>query len=146
MSAWPEKAERPRGGAASERETCNARGFATAAAPPTSRPGPGLECTAWKPLRPRRATLIGFADVRLPRAGFTLSGCLVHERDGNWWVYPPASELRNGDGERAGWKELIAFDGPAAKRAWSAAAAEAVAAYRAAHPEAEARPETGWEW
>ena len=140
MSAWPEKTERPRGGAASERGTCDARGFAA----PT--PAPSLECTAWKPLTPRKATLIGFADVRLPRAGFTLAGCLVHERDGNTWCYPPALELRNGDGERAGWKELIAFDGPAAKRAWSAAAAEAVARYRAEHPEAEAGPETGWQW
>lgn len=139
MSAWPEKAERPRGGAASERGTCNERGFAAPA------PAPSLECTAWKPLTPRRATLIGFADVRLPRAGFTLAGCLVHERDGSTWVYPPALELRNADGERAGWRELVVFDGPAAKRAWAAAAAEAVARYRAEHPEADSA-EGGWEW
>lgn len=141
MSAsWPEKAERPRGGAASERGTCNNGGFAAPA------PAPSLECTAWKPLVPRRNTLIGFADLRLPRAGFVLAGCLVHERDGSTWVYPPALELRNQDGERSGWRELVAFDGPAAKRAWAAAAAEAVARYRAEHPEAEAGPEGGWEW
>lgn len=140
MSAWPENDERPRGGAASAKRTSSPVGFT---APPSA---PSLECTAWKPLVPRRSTLVGFANVRLPRAGFTLSGCLVHEREGNWWVYPPALELRNQDGERAGWRELIAFDGPAAKRAWSAAAAEAVAIYRAAHPEAEAEPEAGWEW
>lgn len=142
MSTWPEKQRRPRGeNPAGERGTCDARGFAAPTPAPSS-----LECTAWKPLVPRRNTLVGFADVRLPRAGFTLAGCLVHEREGNWWVYPPALELRNQDGERAGWRELIAFDGPAAKRAWSAAAAEAVAIYRAAHPEAEAEPEAGWKW
>lgn len=141
MSAtWPEKQRRPRVGAASERGTCDNGGFSA----PT--PAPSLECTAWKPLTPRKATLIGFADLRLPRAGFVLAGCLVHERDGNTWCYPPALELRNQEGERAGWRELIAFDGPAAKRAWSTAAAEAVARYRAEHPEAEAGPETGWEW
>lgn len=142
MSAWPEKERRPRGvGPAGERGTCDARGFAATAPAPSS-----LECTGWKPLVPRRNTLVGFADVRLPKAGLTLVGALVHERDGSTWVYPPALELRNADGERAGWKELIAFDSPAAKRAWAAAAADAVGRYRAEHPEAEAGPEGGWEW
>lgn len=139
MSTWPENDERPRGGAASAKRTSNPPGFTAPS------PAPSLECTAWKPLVPRRNTLIGFADVRLPRAGLTLVGALVHEREGNVWCYPPALELRNGDGERAGWKELIAFDSPAAKRAWAAAAAEAVARYRAEHPEADAA-EGGWEW
>lgn len=108
-------------------------------------PAPALECTGWKPLRERRSTLAGFADVRLPRAGFTLAGCLVHlKEDGSAWCVPPALPIYSG-GERTGWKDLVAFDSPEARRAWSAAAVAAVAAYRAEHPEADAPPEV-FEW
>lgn len=103
-----------------------------------------LICTAWQPLKARKSTLIGFADIRLPRSGFTLAGCLVHEKDGQGWVYPPSIEMRKPDGTRAGWRDLVVFESFAAKRAWSAAAVEAVDLYRSEHPETDQGG--GWEW
>lgn len=112
------------------------------AAPPS-----GLVCVAWRPLR--KNTLVGFADLLLPRAGLVLVECSYHERDGAAWCSPPAREIRDASGARTGWKDCVAFQDKAARRAWSDAAVAAVQEWRRTHPEAEEPAEArggNYEW
>ena len=113
------------------------------AAPPS-----GLVCVGWKTVR--KNSLRGFADLLLPKAGLVLLECSLHEKDGSAWVNPPAKEIRDASGARAGWKDCVAFQDKAARRAWSDAAVAAVQEWRRTHPEAEepaeARGGGGYEW
>lgn len=111
---------------------------------PAAAPEPPMRCESWKPVR--KGTLQGFADLVLPRAGLRLLGCNLHERDGSSWVNPPARELRDAAGNRTGWTPVVEFTSQDARRAWSAAAVEAIIEYRRRHPEADAPREEGFEW
>lgn len=118
-------------------------------APADQEPAPPLKCTGWT--RRRSGTLLGFADLLLPRAGMTLLGCACHQKpDGSRWCSPPAREIRGSDGRRTGWQNVVEFSTPAARRAWSDAAVAAVEAYLAEHPEADQERggggRGGWEW
>lgn len=98
-------------------------------------PAPGLVCVAWKTVR--KNSLVGFADLLLPRAGLVLLECSLHEKDGAAWVNPPAKEIRDSSGARTGWKDCVTFQDRNARRAWSDAAVAAVQEWRRTHPEAE---------
>ena len=111
-------------------------------------PAPGLVCVGWKTIR--KNTLVGFADILLPKAGLVLVECSYHEKPEGAWVNPPAKEIRDSSGTRTGWKDTVTFQDRDARRAWSDAAVAAVNEWRRTHPEAEepreARGGGGFEW
>lgn len=104
-----------------------------------------LACTSWKPVA--KGSLVGFADIVLPRAGIRFLGCALYEQDGTFWVAPPARERRGSDGSRSGWVNIVEFTSKEARRAWNAAAVAAIQDFRRRHPETDAPPPRGgYEW
>lgn len=57
-----------------------------------------IECINFKPLT--KGTLMGFADLRLPKLGLEIFGCSLHQKNGKKWVNFPSKEYTNPQGER----------------------------------------------
>jgi hypothetical protein len=66
----------------------------------TARPGPSAEPVYWAGLRDFRplskGTLIGFAEVELPRWGLTINDVAIHSKNGKFWAQQPAKPRMTG--------------------------------------------------
>lgn len=57
-----------------------------------------VECMNYKPVN--KGSLLGFADLFVPKMGLEIYGCTLHQKDGRRWVNFPSREFTNDQGEK----------------------------------------------
>lgn len=57
-----------------------------------------IECMKYK--RVNKGTLLGYADLYMPKMGIEIYGCSLHQKDGKRWVNLPSREYTDDKGEK----------------------------------------------
>lgn len=57
-----------------------------------------IECMKYKSVN--KGSLLGYADLYLPKVGIEIYGCSLHQKDGRRWVNLPSKEYTDGNGEK----------------------------------------------
>jgi hypothetical protein len=99
--------------------------------------GPSVTVLAFSPIT-RRGSLVGFADLHLPRHRMKLFSCTVHEQNGSRWVGLPARTwvdrdgnlVRDQDTGKPKYQPILQFDSKDILNAFSDAAISALDAYQ----------------
>jgi hypothetical protein len=98
---------------------------------------PRLHCLSFVPVEHLSGALVGFANFHVPRWRARLNGCGVFINDGNVSVALPVraqigsdKRIREDANGRTLYEPIITFDDPQTAHLVSAAAVQALAAYR----------------
>lgn len=57
-----------------------------------------IECINYKPVN--KGSLLGYADLFVPKMGLEIFGCSLHQKEGRRWVNLPSKEYTNDMGEK----------------------------------------------
>lgn len=63
----------------------------------------------------RNNTRVGFASVKIPKWGLELNGLIVHTKNGEFWIQPPAQKYTKKDGTD-GYNPYFRFEKEANER------------------------------
>ena len=50
-----------------------------------------IECLKYKPIN--KGSLLGYADIFVPKMGLEIFGCSLHQKDGRRWVNFPSKNI-----------------------------------------------------
>lgn len=82
-----------------------------------------IECLKYKPVN--KGTLLGYADLFVPKMGIEIFGCSLHQKDGRRWINLPSREYTDNKGEKK-FFSIIRFPNKAHMEEFSKQAKEAI--------------------